>query len=197
MRRPSAQARALGAFHLGEIFLGVFIGGVTLTGSIIAYLKLSARIKGAPLTLPGRNSLNLGALVVSALLMVVLLRVEEGSALSWIALLLMTVVALALGVDLVAAIGGGDMPVVVSMLNSYSGWAAAAGFMLSNSLLIITGALVGSSGAYLSWIMCQAMNRSFTSVILGGFGADTSSADAGGAAQDQGEVDPIDAEGVS
>ena len=103
---PSAQARALGAFHLGEIFLGVFIGGVTLTGSIIAYLKLSARIKGAPLTLPGRNSLNLGALVVSALLMVVFLRVEEGSALSWIALLLMTVVALALGLHLVAAIGG-------------------------------------------------------------------------------------------
>lgn len=156
------------ALHLVEVFLGVLIGAVTLTGSVVAYLKLSARMTSAPVTLPGRNWLNLGALVASA------------GALGWflaspslVPLLLMTVVALALGWHLVAAIGGGDMPVVVSMLNSYSGWAAAAaGFMLSNDLLIVTGALVGSSGAILSYIMCRAMNRSFVSVILGGFGAE-------------------------
>lgn len=163
-------------FHMGEIFLGVFIGAVTFTGSIIAYLKLSAKIKGKPLTLPGRNWLNLGALVVSAGLMVWFIASftpGDSAAQPWIALVLMTVIALLLGLHLVAAIGGGDMPVVVSMLNSYSGWAAAAaGFMLSNTLLIITGALVGSSGAYLSYIMCKAMNRSFMSVILGGFGSD-------------------------
>lgn len=156
------------AVHLVEVFLGVLIGAVTFTGSIVAYLKLSAKMSSAPLTLPGRNWLNLGALVASA------------GALGWflaspslVPLLLMTVVALALGWHLVAAIGGGDMPVVVSMLNSYSGWAAAAaGFMLDNDLLIVTGALVGSSGAILSYIMCRAMNRSFVSVILGGFGTE-------------------------
>ena len=156
------------ALHLVEVFLGVLIGAVTFTGSIVAYLKLSAKMSSAPLTLPGRNWLNLGALVASA------------GALGWflaspslVPLLLMTVVALALGWHLVAAIGGGDMPVVVSMLNSYSGWAAAAaGFMLDNDLLIVTGALVGSSGAILSYIMCRAMNRSFVSVILGGFGTE-------------------------
>ncbi len=156
------------AVHLVEVFLGVLIGAVTFTGSVVAYLKLAAKMKSAPLTLPGRNWLNLGALVVSAGLMAWFLASP-----SLVPLVLMTVVALALGWHLVAAIGGGDMPVVVSMLNSYSGWAAAAaGFMLSNNLLIVTGALVGSSGAILSYIMCRAMNRSFISVILGGFGAE-------------------------
>jgi NAD(P) transhydrogenase subunit beta len=155
--------------HLVEVFLGVFIGAVTFTGSIIAYLKLSAKMKSAPLTLPGRNLLNLLMLVVSAGLLVWFV-----AAPSLIPLIVMTVLALLLGLHLVAAIGGGDMPVVVSMLNSYSGWAAAAaGFMLSNNLLIITGALVGSSGAILSYIMCKAMNRKFTAVILGGFGTET------------------------
>jgi len=155
-----------GGAHLVEVFLGVLIGAVTFTGSIIAYLKLSAKIKSNPLTLPGRNWLNLGALVVSF----ALLGWFVASQSIW-PLALMTLVALALGLHLVAAIGGGDMPVVVSMLNSYSGWAAAAaGFMLGNNLLIVTGALVGSSGAILSYLMCKAMNRKFLSVILGGFG---------------------------
>jgi len=156
------------ALHLVEVFLGVFIGAVTFTGSIIAYLKLSAKMKSSPLTLPGRNWLNLGALIVSAALLAWYLAAPS----VW-PLAIMTVIALILGLHLVAAIGGGDMPVVVSMLNSYSGWAAAAaGFMLSNNLLIITGALVGSSGAILSYIMCNAMNRSFIAVILGGFGTE-------------------------
>ncbi|MBW0256245.1 Re/Si-specific NAD(P)(+) transhydrogenase subunit beta [Cellulomonas sp. PS-H5] len=167
------------AVHLVEVFLGVLIGAVTFTGSIVAYLKLSAKMSSAPLTLPGRNWLNLGALVASA------------GALGWfltspslVPLLLMTVVALALGWHLVAAIGGGDMPVVVSMLNSYSGWAAAAaGFMLDNDLLIVTGALVGSSGAILSYIMCRAMNRSFVSVILGGFGTEGGTVVSSGSAE--------------
>ncbi|MGO1317289.1 MAG: Re/Si-specific NAD(P)(+) transhydrogenase subunit beta [Cellulomonadaceae bacterium] len=154
------------AVHLVEVFLGVLIGAITFTGSVIAYLKLSAKMKSKPLTLPGRNWLNLGAVVLCA----VLLGVFLASPSLW-PLLVMTVIALLIGLHLVAAIGGGDMPVVVSMLNSYSGWAAAAaGFMLSNNLLIITGALVGASGAILSYIMCKAMNRRFLSVILGGFG---------------------------
>ncbi len=154
--------------HLAEVFVGVFIGAVTLTGSIIAYLKLSAKMKSAPLMLPHHNVVNLGA-VVAFLAMTVWFVLSPSI---WL-LLVMTVLALGLGIHLVAAIGGGDMPVVVSMLNSYSGWAAAAaGFMLGNDLLIITGALVGSSGAYLSYIMCTAMNRSFISVIAGGFGSD-------------------------
>jgi H+-translocating NAD(P) transhydrogenase subunit beta len=156
------------AVHLVEVFLGVLIGAVTFTGSVVAFLKLSARMRSAPLSLPGRNLLNLGALVASVGLLVWFLAAPS----LW-PLVLMTVVALALGWHLVASIGGGDMPVVVSMLNSYSGWAAAAaGFMLSNDLLIVTGALVGASGAILSYIMCRAMNRSFVSVILGGFGTD-------------------------
>ncbi|WP_454042001.1 Re/Si-specific NAD(P)(+) transhydrogenase subunit beta [Cellulosimicrobium sp. Marseille-Q8652] len=154
--------------HLVEVYLGVLVGSVTFTGSVVAYLKLSGRARSAPLQLPGRNLLNLVALVASVGLLVWFV----GAPSVW-PLLLMTVVALALGWHLVASIGGGDMPVVVSMLNSYSGWAAAAaGFMLSNDLLIVTGALVGSSGAILSYIMCRAMNRSFLSVILGGFGAE-------------------------
>ena len=166
------QDSQFNAFHMGEVGLAVFIGAVTLTGSIVAYLKLSAKIKGKPLMLPARNWLNLGAIIASILLIVWFANTRSTAA-GLIPLLLLTIIALALGVHLVAAIGGGDMPVVVSMLNSYSGWAAAmAGFTLGNDLLIITGALVGSSGAYLSYIMCQAMNRSFISVILGGFGSD-------------------------
>jgi NAD(P) transhydrogenase subunit beta len=173
------------AVHQVEVFLGVLIGAVTATGSVVAYLKLSARIRSAPLTLPGRNWLNLGALVASAGLMGWFL-----AAPSVVPLVLMTVVALALGWHLVAAIGGGDMPVVVSMLNSYSGWAAAAaGFMLGNDLLIVTGALVGSSGAILSYIMCRAMNRSFVSVILGGFGAEGGTVAAAAVTGEHREVD--------
>lgn len=160
------------AFHMGEVGLAVFIGAVTLTGSIVAYLKLSAKINGKPLTLPGRNLINLAMLVVIIVCIawfVNTVGVTEGV----VPLAAITVVSLVLGAHLVLAIGGGDMPVVVSMLNSYSGWAAAmAGFTLGNDLLIITGALVGSSGAFLSYIMCQGMNRSFISVILGGFGGD-------------------------
>ena len=154
--------------HQVEVFLGVFIGAVTLTGSIVAYLKLSAKVSSAPLTLPGRNMLNAGAIVVSLGLGAWFI---NGNGM--VPLALMTAIALVLGWHLVAAIGGGDMPVVISMLNSYSGWAAAAaGLMLSNNLLIVTGALVGSSGAILSYIMCKAMNRAFISVILGGFGSE-------------------------
>ncbi|MGY1591499.1 Re/Si-specific NAD(P)(+) transhydrogenase subunit beta [Geodermatophilus sp. SYSU D00708] len=158
--------------HSAEVVIGVFIGAVTLTGSIVAFLKLSARIKSNPLMLPGRNWLNLGALVAFAGLTVAFVVAPSLGVLA-----VVTVLALALGWHLVASIGGGDMPVVVSMLNSYSGWAAAAsGFLLDNDLLIITGALVGSSGAYLSYIMCRAMNRSFLSVIAGGFGNEGSTA---------------------
>jgi NAD(P) transhydrogenase subunit beta len=152
--------------HSVEVFLGVFIGAVTLTGSIVAFLKLSTRISSKPLMLPQRHKMNLAALLISAALLVWF--VSSGSV---VPLLIMTVIALALGWHLVASIGGGDMPVVISMLNSYSGWAAAAaGFMLGNDLLIVVGALVGSSGAILSYIMCRAMGRSFISVIAGGFG---------------------------
>ncbi len=152
--------------HSAEVVIGVFIGAVTFTGSIVAFLKLSARIKSNPLMLPAHNALNLGALVTFVVLTVVFVSEPNLVVLSAV-----TVLALALGWHLVASIGGGDMPVVVSMLNSYSGWAAAAsGFLLGNDLLIVTGALVGSSGAYLSYIMCTAMNRSFLSVIAGGFG---------------------------
>jgi NAD(P) transhydrogenase subunit beta len=152
--------------HHAEVFIGVFIGAVTFTGSIIAFLKLSARIKSAPLVLPAKNWLNVGALIAFAGLTAWFIAGPH-----LFLLVIVTLLALALGLHLVASIGGGDMPVVVSMLNSYSGWAAAAsGFLLNNDLLIVTGALVGSSGAYLSYIMCQAMNRSFISVIAGGFG---------------------------
>src|SRR4051794_33541732 len=159
-------ASNLVGIHSTEVGIGVFIGAVTFTGSIVAFLKLSARIKSNPLMLPGHNWLNLGALVAFAVLTVVFVISPNLGVLA-----ALTAVALALGWHLVASIGGGDMPVVVSMLNSYSGWAAAAsGFLLGNDLLIVTGALVGSSGAYLSYIMCKAMNRSFLSVIAGGFG---------------------------
>ncbi len=173
------------AFHMGEVGLAIFIGAVTLTGSIVAYLKLSAKISGKPLTLPGRNMINLGIIVVCLLLIVWLIN-TQGVSEGIMPIAILTVLSLVLGAHLVLAIGGGDMPVVVSMLNSYSGWAAAmAGFTLGNDLLIITGALVGSSGAYLSYIMCQGMNRSFASVILGGFGGD-SAPSASGEARDYG-----------
>lgn len=182
------------AFHLGEVGLAVFIGAVTLTGSIVAYLKLSAKISGKPLTLPGRNWINLAAVVAVVCLIAWL--INTNGMLGVVPLLLITVLSLALGLHLVAAIGGGDMPVVVSMLNSYSGWAAAmAGFTLGNDLLIITGALVGSSGAYLSYIMCKGMNRSFASVILGGFGSE--GAPAAGEAHDYGTHTETDAESVA
>ncbi|KOC94803.1 NAD(P)(+) transhydrogenase (Re/Si-specific) subunit beta, partial [Winslowiella iniecta] len=156
--------------HLTEVFLGIFIGAVTFTGSIVAFGKLRGKISSRPLMLPHRHKLNLLALVVSFLLLLMFVR-SDSVGVQVFALLLMTIIALAFGWHLVASIGGADMPVVVSMLNSYSGWAAAAaGFMLSNDLLIVTGALVGSSGAILSYIMCKAMNRSFISVIAGGFG---------------------------
>ncbi|MFB9749376.1 Re/Si-specific NAD(P)(+) transhydrogenase subunit beta [Leifsonia shinshuensis] len=178
---------ALGGVHSAEVVIGIFIGAVTFTGSIVAYLKLSARISSRPLVLPGKNALNIGALVVFVALTVWYVITPE----LWL-LAVVTLIALALGVHLVASIGGGDMPVVVSMLNSYSGWAAAAsGFLLDNDLLIVTGALVGSSGAYLSYIMCKAMNRSFISVIAGGFGIE---APAAAGAEEQGEYQEVTAE---
>jgi NAD(P) transhydrogenase subunit beta len=153
--------------HLTEIFLGIFIGAVTFSGSIVAFGKLRGSISSSALMLPNRHKMNLAAGVFSFILMIVF--VQNGG--SNMPLFVMTIIAVVFGWHLVASIGGADMPVVVSMLNSYSGWAAAAaGFMLSNDLLIITGALVGSSGAILSYIMCKAMNRSFISVIAGGFG---------------------------
>ncbi|MCR4514066.1 Re/Si-specific NAD(P)(+) transhydrogenase subunit beta [Aeromicrobium sp. 50.2.37] len=189
LEHPEYPLESLERIHSGEVFVGVFIGAVTFTGSIVAFLKLSARIKSAPLVLPGKNYLNLGALVLFFVLTVVFVANPN----IWL-LVLVTALALALGWHLVASIGGGDMPVVVSMLNSYSGWAAAAaGFLLSNNLLIVTGALVGSSGAYLSYIMCQAMNRSFISVIAGGFGIEAAAGDA----TDYGEHREIDADGVA
>lgn len=155
--------------HLVEVFLGVFIGAVTFTGSVVAFAKLRGVINSAALMLPHRHKLNLAAGIVSFIIMVIFVQNGGGN----FALYLMTAIALVFGWHLVASIGGADMPVVVSMLNSYSGWAAAAaGFMLNNDLLIVTGALVGSSGAILSYIMCKAMNRSFISVIAGGFGTD-------------------------
>ena len=166
-------AEDMHTIHLVEVFLGIFIGAVTLTGSLVAFGKLNGKISSKPLQLPHKHKLNLAALAVSFVLLIVF--VSAGG--STFALLLMTLIALAFGWHLVASIGGADMPVVVSMLNSYSGWAAAAaGFMLSNDLLIVTGALVGSSGAILSYIMCKAMNRSFISVIAGGFGTDGAAA---------------------
>ena len=153
--------------HLVEVFLGVFIGAVTFTGSIVAFAKLRGVINSAALMLPHRHKLNLAAGVIALILLVVFVKQGGGDS----TLYLMALIALVFGWHLVASIGGADMPVVVSMLNSYSGWAAAAaGFMLNNDLLIVTGALVGSSGAILSYIMCKAMNRSFISVIAGGFG---------------------------
>ncbi|MCB1638064.1 MAG: NAD(P)(+) transhydrogenase (Re/Si-specific) subunit beta, partial [Thiothrix sp.] len=185
---PLGLSTAERVIHEVEIFLGVFIGAITFTGSIVAWGKLAGRLSGKALILPGRHVWNLALVLVSLLLLILYLN-HAGS---W-TLYLMTILAFVLGAHLVMAIGGADMPVVVSMLNSYSGWAAAAtGFLLGNDLLIVTGALVGSSGAILSYIMCRAMNRQFLSVILGGFG------NTSGAAQAiEGEQVAIDAEGVA
>ena len=178
--------------HEVEIYVGILIGAVTFSGSLIAFGKLNGKIGGKPLLLPGRHWLNLVALLVVIWFGREFLRaetVEQGM----VPLMVMTVIALLFGIHMVMAIGGADMPVVVSMLNSYSGWAAAAtGFMLSNDLLIVTGALVGSSGAILSYIMCNAMNRNFISVIAGGFGSGAGApANKGDAAEPQGEVVPV------
>ncbi|MCH9690564.1 MAG: Re/Si-specific NAD(P)(+) transhydrogenase subunit beta [Gammaproteobacteria bacterium] len=165
--------------HNSEIYLGIFIGAITLTGSLVAFGKLKGFISGKPLTLPARHWLNLAAVVATIVLAVRFIPADLSNT-TLIDLSIMTAIALLLGIHLIAAIGGADMPVVISMLNSYSGWAAAAtGFMLGNDLLIVTGALVGSSGAILSYIMCRGMNRSFVSVILGGFGSDGSVVAAG------------------
>ncbi|MBW1639402.1 Re/Si-specific NAD(P)(+) transhydrogenase subunit beta [Microbacterium resistens] len=182
-------APELAGIHNAEVFIGVFIGGVTFTGSIVANLKLSARISSKPLMLPGKNVLNVLALVAFLVLTVWFVIDQQ----LWL-LIAVTLLSFALGWHLVASIGGGDMPVVVSMLNSYSGWAAAAaGFLLNNDLLIVTGALVGSSGAYLSYIMCKAMNRSFLSVIAGGFGIAAPTA----GEEEQGEHREITAESAA
>ena len=175
--------------HEVEIFLGILIGAVTFTGSVIAFGKLRGILDGKPMLLPGRHLMNLGIAVMCIWLGTIFVGNLSSASAMW-ALVLMTLIAFAFGVHMVMAIGGADMPVVVSMLNSYSGWAAAAtGFMLSNDLLIVTGALVGSSGAILSYIMCRAMNRNFVSVIAGGFGT------AGGteAVSYEGEAVPISA----
>ncbi|MFC0139119.1 Re/Si-specific NAD(P)(+) transhydrogenase subunit beta [Erwinia mallotivora] len=180
--------------HLTEVFVGIFIGAVTFTGSLVAFGKLCGKLSSRPLMLPHRHKLNLLALVVSLCLLIIFVRTDS-TVMQVFALILMALIALAFGWHLVASIGGADMPVVVSMLNSYSGWAAAAaGFMLSNDLLIVTGALVGSSGAILSYIMCKAMNRSFISVIAGGFGTDSSSS---GESEEVGEHREIDVQGTA
>ncbi|NML42199.1 Re/Si-specific NAD(P)(+) transhydrogenase subunit beta [Ramlibacter sp. G-1-2-2] len=182
------------SIHQMEIYIGILIGAITFSGSIIAFGKLSAKIGGKPLLLPGRHWINLVGLLVVIWFGRAFLHAETIQA-GMTPLIVMTVIALLFGVHMVMAIGGADMPVVVSMLNSYSGWAAAAtGFMLSNDLLIVVGALVGSSGAILSYIMCRAMNRNFLSVIAGGFGTGGgTTAKKGDAAQPAGEVSPISA----
>lgn len=181
------------AIHEIEMYVGVLIGAITFSGSVIAFGKLSGKIGGKPVLLPGRHWMNLAGLLIIIYFGREFLHAETIAA-GMTPMIVMTIISLLFGVHMVMAIGGADMPVVVSMLNSYSGWAAAAtGFMLSNDLLIVTGALVGSSGAILSFIMCSAMNRHFISVIAGGFGSDggTPAPAAGGSAQPAGEVSPI------
>ncbi|QPJ65232.1 MAG: Re/Si-specific NAD(P)(+) transhydrogenase subunit beta [Candidatus Nitrohelix vancouverensis] len=179
------------SIHDIETYLGILIGAITFSGSIIAFGKLSGKIGGNPMLLPGRHWMNLGLLILTIWLCDAFVD-QSAQGAGTFPLIIMTLIALAFGVHMVMAIGGADMPVVVSMLNSYSGWAASAtGFMLSNDLLIVTGALVGSSGAILSYIMCRAMNRKFLSVIAGGFGTTASGSPA--AAGEQGEVVAIDA----
>ncbi len=205
--QPAGEAADRGA-HLGEIYVGVLVGAVTFSGSLIAFGKLRGKIGSKPLLLPGRHYLNALILMFCVALGTIFLRAdvpwpEPGMGIfdaGMPALLIMTGLALLLGIHLVMAIGGGDMPVVVSLLNSYSGWAAAAaGFMLSNDLLIITGALVGSSGAILSYIMCKAMNRSIWNVVLGGFGAESGAKPAagGGAAAPAGKVNETSVDQVA
>ena len=188
LHSPEGLTHAEEVIHEVEVFLGVFIGAITFTGSIIAYGKLAGKIDGKAMILPGRHLMNIAGLALSLILMMMFL---NGAGI-W-TLLLMMLIAFAIGAHLVMAIGGADMPVVVSMLNSYSGWAAAAtGFMLGNDLLIVVGALVGSSGAILSYIMCVAMNRKFLAVILGGFGGPS-----GPTMEIDGEQIAIDADGVA
>jgi NAD(P) transhydrogenase subunit beta len=193
---PAAAGSYEGAaktIHELEIFIGVLIGAVTFSGSLIAFGKLSAKISGKPMLLPGRHWLNLIGLLVVIWFGARFIDAHSVSA-GMGPLIVMTVIALLFGIHMVMAIGGADMPVVVSMLNSYSGWAAAAtGFMLSNDLLIVTGALVGSSGAILSYIMCRAMNRHFIAVIAGGFGTEGGTPAAASGAQPAGDVTPISA----
>ncbi|HRY04285.1 MAG TPA: Re/Si-specific NAD(P)(+) transhydrogenase subunit beta [Beijerinckiaceae bacterium] len=178
--------------HLVEIYVGILIGAVTFTGSVIAFGKLSGRIDGKPLLLPARHWINLAGLILVIIFGKFFLGAETIAG-GMFPLIVMTLISLAFGVHMVMAIGGADMPVVISMLNSYSGWAAAAtGFMLSNDLLIVVGALVGSSGAILSYIMCRAMNRNFISVIAGGFGT-TSTSSSSAAAAPAGDVKSISA----
>ncbi len=180
--------------HNVEIYLGVLIGALTFTGSVVAFGKLSGRVGSNPLILPNRHLMNAGVGVVCLILLFVFLSVDHG--VGTVVLFIMALLSFAFGVHMVMAIGGADMPVVISMLNSYSGWAAAAtGFMLSNDLLIVTGALVGSSGAILSYIMCRAMNRKFLSVIMGGWGDAPSGA--GDDDGEQGEAVPIKADEVA
>jgi NAD(P) transhydrogenase subunit beta len=184
---------AAATIHNVEVYLGVLIGAVTFTGSVVAFGKLNGKIGSKPLMLPMRHQLNIGMVVLWLVIGSWFLGAEHGE--GTLPLILMTLIAFAFGVHMVMAIGGADMPVVISMLNSYSGWAAAAtGFMLSNDLLIVVGALVGSSGAILSYIMCRAMNRNFISVIMGGFGTVSVSDDEEG---EQGEVVAIQADEVS
>ncbi len=191
---PSVQLEgAEKSIHEIEIYVGILIGAITFSGSVIAFGKLSGKIGGKPMLLPGRHLLNLAGLLIVIWFGGAFLHVESVGA-GMTPLIVMTVIALLFGVHMVMAIGGADMPVVVSMLNSYSGWAAAAtGFMLNNDLLIVTGALVGSSGAILSYIMCRAMNRNFISVIAGGFGTGGGTVAAKSDGQPAGEVTPISA----
>ena len=182
--------------HLLEIFIGVFVGAITFTGSVIAFFKLRALIGSKPLLLPGRHVLNIVVVAASVVCAWLFLRAPGTDGVMWLGV--MTALASLLGIHLVMAIGGGDMPVVVSLLNSYSGWAAsAAGFMLSNDLLIITGALVGSSGAILSYIMCRAMNRSIWNVVFGGFGAESGAAPAKSGTTPTGKVTEASAQQVA
>ncbi len=181
--------------HEIEVYIGILIGAVTFSGSIIAFGKLSGKIGGSPMLLPGRHWLNLGLLIASIWFCREFVHAAESGG-GMEPLVIMTVIALLFGIHMVMAIGGADMPVVVSMLNSYSGWAASAtGFMLGNDLLIVTGALVGSSGAILSYIMCRAMNRNFIAVIAGGFG--TAGGTASASAEDQGEAISVDTDEVT
>ena len=194
---PGAASHYVGAektIHEVEIYIGIFIGAVTFSGSVIAFGKLSGRIGGKPLMLPARHWLNLAMLVATVYFGAQFLQqASQGGGIE--PLMIMTAIALLFGIHMVMAIGGADMPVVVSMLNSYSGWAASAtGFMLSNDLLIVIGALVGSSGAILSYIMCRAMNRNFVSVIAGGFGNDGGS---GPVSEIEGETVAIDSDSTA
>jgi len=183
--------------HEIEVYVGILIGAVTFSGSVIAFGKLSGKIGGSPLLLPGRHWLNLG-LLIAAIYFGYQFVHQAGTGGGMEPLMIMTVIALIFGIHMVMAIGGADMPVVVSMLNSYSGWAASAtGFMLSNDLLIVVGALVGSSGAILSFIMCRAMNRNFIAVIAGGFGTGGGTVSSAGGDEEQGEVISIDTDEVA